>query len=135
MKKKFLFQDGSTSDEFEPDWISDEEEEAKPKIRISDAAKKSCKSQESASDSEAEGKESEKCPICLIKFRKQAVGNPSICDHCFCLECILEWSKNVNTCPVDRQEFTLINIRENYGDQEVSFLFFFLLLFHYFWKR
>ena len=53
----------------------------------------------------------ERCPICLARLRDQKIGSPESCDHNFCLECILEWSKNVNTCPVDRQVFNLILVR------------------------
>lgn len=59
--------------------------------------------------------QSEKCPICLLPFRKQEIATPSSCEHCFCLECILEWSKNINTCPVDRQTFTVINVKSHTG--------------------
>lgn len=59
--------------------------------------------------------QSEKCPICLLPFNKQQVGTPSVCGHCFCLECLLEWSKNINTCPVDRQSFTVIHVRDELG--------------------
>ena len=53
-------------------------------------------------ESDASDGTSDKCPICLCKFQAQDLGNPESCDHCFCLECILEWSNNVNTCPIDR---------------------------------
>ncbi|XP_077994386.1 uncharacterized protein LOC144448107 [Glandiceps talaboti] len=58
--------------------------------------------------------ETEKCPVCLNPFEEQDVGTPESCDHTFCLECILEWSKNVNTCPVDRQLFRSILVRHSY---------------------
>lgn len=37
--------------------------------------------------------DAESCPICLNAFRDQAVGTPQSCAHCFCLDCIVEWSK------------------------------------------
>ena len=37
--------------------------------------------------------ESERCPVCLSRFVGQKLGMPETCDHAFCLECILEWSK------------------------------------------
>ena len=37
--------------------------------------------------------ETDKCPVCLCPFSEQDVGTPESCDHTFCLECILEWSK------------------------------------------
>ncbi len=35
----------------------------------------------------------EKCPVCLDNFFDKEVGTPESCDHVFCLECILEWSR------------------------------------------
>lgn len=49
-----------------------------------------------SSDSEASTGNSVSCPICLLKFKGQAIGFPEVCEHPFCLDCILEWSK-VNT--------------------------------------
>ncbi|NXV00614.1 PHRF1 protein, partial [Cettia cetti] len=59
--------------------------------------------------------DSENCPICLNTFRDQAVGTPENCSHYFCLDCIVEWSKNANSCPVDRILFNYINIRAHFG--------------------
>jgi len=68
-------------------------------------------------DSDSSDEQSEKCPICLLPFNKQEIGTPSVCDHCFCLECLLEWSRNINTCPVDRQSFTVIHVRNQIGGE------------------
>ncbi|XP_062433047.1 PHD and RING finger domain-containing protein 1 isoform X2 [Rhea pennata] len=57
----------------------------------------------------------ENCPICLNTFRDQAVGTPENCSHYFCLDCIVEWSKNANSCPVDRILFKYISIRARFG--------------------
>ncbi|XP_035274387.1 PHD and RING finger domain-containing protein 1-like isoform X2 [Anguilla anguilla] len=59
--------------------------------------------------------EAEKCPICLHSFQEQPVATPSGCQHHFCLDCILEWSKNVNSCPVDRIPFSSIQLRKCHG--------------------
>ncbi|NWH22970.1 PHRF1 protein, partial [Grus americana] len=59
--------------------------------------------------------DSENCPICLNTFRDQAVGTPENCSHYFCLDCIVEWSKNANSCPVDRILFNYISIRAHFG--------------------
>ncbi|GFO08457.1 PHD and RING finger domain-containing protein 1, partial [Plakobranchus ocellatus] len=61
---------------------------------------------------------SDRCPICLNRLRQQDVGMPETCDHLFCLECIQEWSKNVNTCPVDRQVFHII-LAKHAGEDKV----------------
>lgn len=56
----------------------------------------------------------EKCPICLNSLSLgQDIGTPNSCQgiHHFCLDCIEEWSANVNTCPVDRKEFTLVLVK------------------------
>lgn len=62
----------------------------------------------------------EKCPICLLAFSSnQEIGKPAICDHKFCFPCIQEWSKVVQTCPIDRKEFQEILV---YGDLECDHL-------------
>ncbi|XP_076311964.1 uncharacterized protein LOC143225807 isoform X2 [Tachypleus tridentatus] len=66
-------------------------------------------------DSNESDGQSEMCPVCLNKFRGQEIGTPESCDHSFCLECLLEWSRNVNTCPIDRQRFSLIFVRFEFG--------------------
>ncbi|XP_029995856.1 PHD and RING finger domain-containing protein 1-like [Sphaeramia orbicularis] len=62
----------------------------------------------------ANGKENaatDTCYICLSPFGNQTVGSVEKCQHTFCIECILQWSKTANTCPVDRTSFTLIHQR------------------------
>ncbi|XP_016103055.1 PHD and RING finger domain-containing protein 1 isoform X2 [Sinocyclocheilus grahami] len=59
--------------------------------------------------------DSEKCPICLNSFHEQPVATPESCEHYFCLDCILEWSNNANSCPVDRIVFNNILLRKCYG--------------------
>ncbi|XP_039519055.1 PHD and RING finger domain-containing protein 1 isoform X2 [Pimephales promelas] len=59
--------------------------------------------------------DSEKCPICLNSFHEQPVATPESCEHYFCLDCILEWSKNANSCPVDRIVFENIFLRKCHG--------------------
>ncbi|XP_018113084.1 PHD and RING finger domain-containing protein 1 isoform X2 [Xenopus laevis] len=61
--------------------------------------------------------EGENCPICLNGFRDQVVGTPENCSHYFCLDCIVEWSKNANSCPVDRIAFSCIHIRVHFGGE------------------
>ncbi|XP_062405136.1 PHD and RING finger domain-containing protein 1-like [Sardina pilchardus] len=48
-----------------------------------------------------------RCLICLSDVVEQ-VARPENCDHSFCLDCIMEWSRNTNTCPVDRIMFNVI---------------------------
>ncbi|XP_051975657.1 PHD and RING finger domain-containing protein 1 [Xyrauchen texanus] len=59
--------------------------------------------------------DSDKCPICLNSFHEQPVATPEACEHYFCLDCLLEWSKNANSCPVDRIVFNSILLRKCYG--------------------
>ncbi|TSK45871.1 PHD and RING finger domain-containing protein 1 [Bagarius yarrelli] len=59
--------------------------------------------------------DAEKCPICLNSFHEQPVATPQNCEHYFCLDCILEWAKNANSCPVDRRIFSNILLRSCYG--------------------
>lgn len=66
------------------------------------------------SDSSDSGDEScEKCAICLRSIINQEVGSPEGCDHLFCSVCIIEWSKNSNVCPLDRQQFSIILVRKS----------------------
>lgn len=75
----------------------------------------SAKEQAVSSDSDSNDPEGEKCAICLKKFRKQRIGNPSNCEHNFCVTCLQEWSKSSNTCPVDRSVFETIIVRNEVG--------------------
>lgn len=70
-----------------------------------------------ASDSDLSDAQAERCAVCLNRFLGQEVGTPESCDHIFCLDCIQEWAKNMNTCPVDRSVFRLILVRK--GDHVV----------------
>lgn len=70
--------------------------------------------QEYETDSSSDGEGSEKCPICLLKLTNDhEIGKPAVCDHAFCFPCIEEWSKVMRTCPIDRKEFSQINVYEN----------------------
>lgn len=72
------------------------------------------------SDSSADSSGVEKCPICLLAFSAdQEIGKPAVCDHIFCFPCIQEWSKVVQTCPIDRKEFGEIRV---YGNVECDHL-------------
>jgi PHD and RING finger domain-containing protein 1 len=66
------------------------------------------------SDSSNDSSDEEKCPICLLSFTsEQEIGKPTLCDHIFCFPCIQEWSRVVQTCPIDRKEFTDIRVFGN----------------------
>lgn len=71
------------------------------------------------SDTSSDDASSEKCPICLHTFREQEIGRPNICDHSFCAPCIEEWSKNVQTCPIDRKAFSYIIVRDRYENGKI----------------
>lgn len=105
--------------EWQSDWESMDEDNPEVTDGAGGCSKLQCKKspnkKKKDSSSDHSDVESEKCPICLLSFRKQEVGNPAVCDHCFCLDCIIEWSKNVNTCPIDRQNFDIINVRKQVG--------------------
>lgn len=68
------------------------------------------------SDSSTDSSSGESCPICLLSFTSdQEIGKPAVCDHKFCFPCIQEWSKVVQTCPIDRKSFQDIRV---YGNLE-----------------
>ena len=73
---------------------------------------------ESEEDSDDSDGTSEKCPICLLSFSNdQELGKPAVCEHLFCFLCIQEWSKVVQTCPIDRLSFQDIRV---YNDPECA---------------
>ncbi|CAL8245437.1 unnamed protein product [Lota lota] len=57
------------------------------------------------------------CPVCLSPFSGLTVATLENCQHAFCLECILEWSKIANSCPVDRISFDVVYQRLCLGGQ------------------
>nr|XP_027198633.1 putative uncharacterized protein DDB_G0277255 [Dermatophagoides pteronyssinus] len=61
------------------------------------------------------------CYICLNIFEGQDIGSPDSCEtmHHFCLECIEEWGKQINTCPVDRKSFSFIIVRRTINGEIV----------------
>ncbi|KAK5618972.1 hypothetical protein CRENBAI_006053 [Crenichthys baileyi] len=87
---------------------NDEEEDAKPEKGAFEGS--SADFAEMSSDEDRE-----KCPICLNSFTSQPVATPENCEHYFCFDCILEWTKNANSCPVDRIVFDNIYLRKSYG--------------------
>lgn len=56
-------------------------------------------------------KKHERCPICLSFMINQLLARPIECKHEFCLDCIEEWSKKTNTCPIDRKSFNYIIVK------------------------
>ncbi|XP_038663935.1 PHD and RING finger domain-containing protein 1 isoform X1 [Scyliorhinus canicula] len=100
--------DEEDEDEEEAEDGNDDEEEAIGGDNTEKAS--SGRKWASSSDDEAEN-----CPICLNHFRDQAIGTPESCAHYFCLDCILEWTKNANSCPVDRIVFKHICVRTHFG--------------------
>ncbi|XP_023717755.1 PHD and RING finger domain-containing protein 1-like [Cryptotermes secundus] len=63
--------------------------------------------------------QSEMCPICLCGFVTQEIGTPEACNHSFCVDCLQEWLKNTNTCPIDRQVCDTILVRHYLGGKVV----------------
>ncbi|XP_070762837.1 PHD and RING finger domain-containing protein 1 [Enoplosus armatus] len=88
----------------------DEEEEADAKAEDGGFGGTSADLAGMSSDEDAD-----KCPICLNSFSIQPVATPESCEHYFCLDCLLEWAKNANSCPVDRISFNNIYLRKCYG--------------------
>lgn len=109
--------DSSTSSEWQSDWNSSSElsdnNYNKAETKELDKPGPSSPASINTNSNSDSDEQSEKCPICLLPFKKQEVGTPSSCEHSFCLDCLMEWSKNINTCPVDRQPFTLIHVKNH----------------------
>ncbi|KYO41545.1 PHD and RING finger domain-containing protein 1 [Alligator mississippiensis] len=105
-------EDGDDEDDEEEDDYA-EEEELETAVGETTGALKAIP--QTNGESVSSDEDGENCPICLNTFRGQAVGTPESCAHYFCLDCIVEWSKNANSCPVDRILFKYINIRAQLG--------------------
>lgn len=60
--------------------------------------------------------EEEQCSICLDVFNDQEIGVPNVCEHKFCATCIESWSGHVDTCPIDRKQFTSIRIQPSFAN-------------------
>lgn len=106
----------SDSSDCDSDWTSSSER----KINEGATTAKAAVVEDFGNASDSSDGQSEKCPICLLTFKQQEVGSPESCDHSFCVECIQEWSKNINTCPVDRQPFNLILVRKHYDGKIIG---------------
>ena len=48
------------------------------------------------------------CSICLLQVQQETRGYTNTCFHCFCFECIFEWSKVKAICPLCKSQFKLI---------------------------
>ncbi|KAM4720683.1 PHD and RING finger domain-containing protein 1 [Rhinophrynus dorsalis] len=97
------------------DDVSEEEDEDEDDVAV--GGSDPTQSAELLAQSSDSDEERENCPICLNGFRDQVVGTPENCNHYFCLDCIVEWSKNANSCPVDRITFSCIHIRAHFGGE------------------
>jgi hypothetical protein len=49
------------------------------------------------------------CSICIDDLKEPA--SLDSCSHSFCFECITEWAKTMNTCPLCRERFHKINCK------------------------
>lgn len=56
--------------------------------------------------------ETQECSICLKEFKKQQTGLLETCEHSFCAQCILQWSKHHNTCPLDYKIYDSVIIQK-----------------------
>jgi len=48
------------------------------------------------------------CGICFSSLQGNDYARPSCCKHCFCLECLIQWSGMENSCPVCKANFLAI---------------------------
>ncbi|KAF0295452.1 PHD and RING finger domain-containing protein 1 [Amphibalanus amphitrite] len=111
--------DGSESDGSGEEGSAEEGSEEEEGEDAEEDGESGNESSGSGSGSDSSDSGADVCPICLSRFKGQEVGNPESCDHNFCLDHILEWAKNVTTCPVDRQPFTLVLVRKVPGGKIV----------------
>ncbi|XP_025021860.1 PHD and RING finger domain-containing protein 1 isoform X1 [Python bivittatus] len=112
---------GEENEESEDEDLEDtEEEEEEDEMEMASeqpAYSVKTKPQLNGGSNSSSDEDAENCPICLNSFRDQAVGTPENCAHYFCLDCIVEWSKNANSCPVDRIIFKSICVRVRFDGE------------------
>jgi PHD and RING finger domain-containing protein 1 len=60
------------------------------------------------------------CFLCLTNFIAQQVGTTDVCNHSFCLTCLQNWSKSVNTCPIDGLAFNFILVQHHLEEDIVN---------------
>jgi hypothetical protein len=74
----------------------------------------------SKSCNDQQEKVAEKCPICLQIFNSKSKSYSSKCFHSFCFECLLEWTKIKDSCPLCKQKFERIifDIKSNFEFKE-----------------
>ncbi|XP_019646241.1 PREDICTED: PHD and RING finger domain-containing protein 1-like isoform X2 [Branchiostoma belcheri] len=112
--------DEEDSGEEEEGSDSEEEEEEEDEQTEEDGQEVETVNGKANAPKDAVDEEEESCPICLNEFELQEVGTPAACQHNFCIDCILEWSKNINSCPVDRQQFNTILVRAKLGGKVIK---------------
>ncbi|XP_077291234.1 uncharacterized protein LOC143914771 [Arctopsyche grandis] len=98
---------------------SNSDNEKDDKQKLTSVSNPSSISKNDCHSDSSEG-ESDKCPVCLLKFSSQQIGTPDACDHIFCSDCLTEWSNHVNTCPVDRKEFAFVLVRNKIGGNVIK---------------
>ncbi|XP_059145558.1 PHD and RING finger domain-containing protein 1-like isoform X1 [Physella acuta] len=106
------------NDEDEGSEEEDDDEEEEEDSEEDEEVEEDEEPNDDAFESSSGDENCDRCPICLNRLRNQDFGTPESCDHCFCLECIQEWSKVTNTCPVDRQVFNIILARHA-GEEKI----------------
>jgi len=57
---------------------------------------------------------SESCVICL-EDEPQVRGQLDCCQHVFCYDCVVTWSKQTNKCPVCQRRFSVVDKRAEPG--------------------
>ncbi|KAJ1178770.1 hypothetical protein NDU88_004012 [Pleurodeles waltl] len=106
---------GSYEDDDDDDEEDEDDQEEEDELDGAVGGADSLNSVPAVNGSRSSDEEGENCPICLNAFRDQVVGTPENCNHYFCLDCIVEWAKNANSCPVDRIAFSCICIRAHFA--------------------
>lgn len=110
---------GEEEEEGEESEVTDSEEydsddETKPTTTRRSRRGNVIESESESDDSSSVESSGDPCPICLGRMKGE-IGSPETCDHTFCLECILEWSKTNNSCPQDRIPFLVVFVRREVG--------------------
>ncbi|OXB71364.1 UNVERIFIED_CONTAM: hypothetical protein H355_006885 [Colinus virginianus] len=60
------------------------------------------------------------CPICRDECKDLAYAVP--CRHEFCLDCILQWGKQTESCPICRRDMEAVKVAEWEDDENLNFI-------------
>ncbi len=95
---------------------TDPEEELSPEagnsdtLRLDEAVGGSPDEPAQSKVEDPEEKDKSECPLCYAVLDAVLIGVPDGCEHRFCVDCLQDWVKNSNSCPIDRHRFNALHV-------------------------